>query len=129
VGAIYGFLPASNKRYFERKLRGFITTPFTLVLFTSVAMLFLIFGAGVNRTKIKWPSGQAEVVIDGQAVRLDGWVDPATNTASAYGRIFATKNLQVGNFSQQISFRPLIPLYYEIPESAVFSESVREHHV
>jgi tetratricopeptide (TPR) repeat protein len=121
VGAIYGFLPESNKRYFERTLRGVIATPLTLVLFTSIAILFLIIGGMVNRTKIKWPSGQAEVVIDGQTVRLEGWVDPATNTASAYGRTFSTKNLQVGNFYQKISFRPLIPLYYEIPESAVFS--------
>jgi hypothetical protein len=121
VGAIYGFLPESNKRYFERTLRGVIATPVTLVLFTSIAIVFLIMGGTINRTKIKWPSGQAEVVIDGQTVRLEGWIDPATNIASAYGRVFSTKNLQVGNFYQKISFRPLVPLYYEIPESAVFS--------
>jgi tetratricopeptide (TPR) repeat protein len=57
----------------------------------------------------------------GSNTDLEGWVDPATNTASAYGHVFATKHLQVGDFSENISFRPLIPLYYEIPESAVFS--------
>ena len=121
VGAIYGFLPKLNRRYLERKLHDFIAAPITLKLFASMATLLLIIGLAINRTTIKWPSGQAEVEIGGQKMPLEGWIEPGTNTASAYGHVFGTKHLQVGDFSEEISFRPLIPMHYEIPESAIFS--------
>jgi hypothetical protein len=121
VGAIYGFLPALNRRYLQRKTHDIVASELTLkALVTILALIFLI-GLGFNRTKINWPAGQADIEIDGQKLRSENWSESATNTKSTYGLAFQTRDLQVGDSAQLIRFRPFVPLTYEVPEAAVFS--------
>jgi len=106
VGAIYAFLPELNKRYLQRKVRGLLNARATLVFFSSLAAFLLIVGLLINRSIIKWPSGQANIEIGDQKVNLEGWVEPTTNTASAYG-FFFNKNTCRSEISRKISLSVL----------------------
>lgn len=120
IGVMYGFLPALNKRYLGLKLHQLIGSPTTLSAVLLTAAAITVVGASLNRTKIKWPAGQADIQIDGQKVSSDNW-DENSNATSVLGLIFQRKTLQVGDYSQELRFRPVVPLVYDIPESAVFS--------
>jgi tetratricopeptide (TPR) repeat protein len=121
VGAIYGFLPELNRRYLQRKIRRTVANPITLRLLIALALLIFIVGLALNRTKINLPSEQAEIEVDGKPLVSKNWTERTSGTRSVYAFIFQQRHLQVGDFSQAIEFRPLVPLTYEIPEAAVFS--------
>lgn len=125
IGLIYGFLPTLNKRYLRLKLRQLLGSPKTLAAVLLTAVAIAVVGASLNRTKIKWPAGQVDIHIDGQKVGSDNWTDTNSNATSVLGFFFQRKTLQVGDYSQELRFRPIVPLVYDIPESAVFSSRGR----
>jgi tetratricopeptide (TPR) repeat protein len=121
IGIIYGFLPALNKRFLRRKVRQLLGSPTTLSAVLMMVVAIAGVGTSLNRTKIKWPAGQADIQIDGQKVGSDSWAESASNATSILGFFFQRKMLRVGDFSQELNFRPMVPLVYDVPESAVFS--------
>src|SRR5258708_17083327 len=73
IGVMYGFLPALNKRYLGLKLHQLLGSPTTLSAVLLTAVAFAVVGGLLNRTKIKWPAGQAVIQVHGQKVRSDNW--------------------------------------------------------
>ena len=121
VGAIYGFLPELNKRFLRRKIHDTMAAPSTSRVLAAFVVLIFVIGVLFNRTKIEWPPGRADIQVDGQKLRSAKWIEPTTNATSIYGLIFQKRALQVGDYSEQVQFRPLVPLTYAIPEAAMFS--------
>jgi hypothetical protein len=129
IGLIYGFLPALNKRFLRLKLRQLLGGPKTLSAVLVTAVAIAVVGVSLNRTKIKWPAGQVDIQIDGRKVGSDSWTESASNKTSLLGLFFQRKMLQVGDFSQELRFRPMVPLVYDVPESAVFSSRAEYQNI
>jgi hypothetical protein len=121
IGVLYGVLPTLNKRFLRLKTRRFLASTRVLTAVISLCVFIIVFGVVVNRTEIRWPSGQAEIELDGRRLGSDSWTEAAAKSTSAYGLVFQTSDLRVGDFSQSLRFRPIIPLTYDVPEAAVFS--------
>jgi hypothetical protein len=121
IGVLYGVLPKLNKRFLQLKVRSILASARFLQISFGLALCMVLVGAVVNRTEVKWPSGQPDIELDGKKILSDNWTETAANSTSTYGLVFQTKTLTVGDFSQQLRFRPLVPLTYEVPEAAVFS--------
>lgn len=89
----------------------------------------LIVGVTLNRTRIRWPAGQAEVWIDDTQLTSEKWTDATSNSLSVLGNFLRPKILRVGDFSQTVDFRPFVPLTYDVPEFAIFSTRGEYRHI
>jgi hypothetical protein len=121
IGVLYGVLPTLNKRFLQLKARRLLASRRVLAAMIGLCMSIVVFGVIVNRTEIRWPPGQADIELDGRRIGSDSWTEVAAHSASAYGLVFQTSDLRVGDFLQPLQFRPVIPLAYDVPEAAVFS--------
>lgn len=121
IGVIYGVLPSLNKRFLQLRTRRLLASPGFLKTVAALCAAIFLSGILVNRTQIRWPAGQTEIEVNGKPIGSDSWTETAANSTSVYGIVFQSKSLRVGDYSQVLRFRPLVPLTYDVPETAVFS--------
>jgi hypothetical protein len=129
IGIIYGFLPDLNKRFIQIRFRRLLVSQLVFRVSVSTTLLICGFGLLINRTKIKWPVGEAGIRVDGQKLGTDSWASEAVHSASLYGSFFFERLLQVGDSSERLKFRPMVPLEYEISEEATYSSQSEYQHI
>lgn len=129
VGIAYAALPTLNQRYLRVSLRRVVAQPRTLVVVVIAIGAILITGVALNRTRVRWPAGQAEVWIDDTQLTSEKWTDATSNSLSVLGTFLRPRMLRVGDFTQTVDFRPFVPLTYDVPEFAVFSTRGEYRHI